>query len=181
MTTILCGLIRGWRSPPAAFTPTYDSFSCVGFTKPLVQVFNSSEETFSWDVKDKTSQLFSEDLSALARGYARWSVFGDLALQRTRISAEHASTAMVARDMLYITRAFGFDKLNYWGPQGCRGSKCPPPCGRRRSVRRRGRRSPSPTSGYEGRRPGVCLRSPPINVPNPMLVASCAQRITWQV
>jgi pimeloyl-ACP methyl ester carboxylesterase len=115
MITTLCGLIRGGRSQPTAFTPTYGSFSGVGFTTPLVQVFNSSEETFSWDVKDKTNQLFSEDPSALARGYARWSVFGDLALQRTQMSAEHASTAMVARDMLSITRAFGFDKLNYWG------------------------------------------------------------------
>lgn len=39
----------------------------------------------------------------------------NLVLDRAKVVAESVSTAAVARDMLAITKAFGFDKLNYWG------------------------------------------------------------------
>ncbi|KAF8583140.1 alpha/beta-hydrolase, partial [Ramaria rubella] len=45
------------------------------------------------------------------------SLLGTLAIQNptVRYAAEHMSTALVARDMLSITRAFGREKLLYWG------------------------------------------------------------------
>lgn len=42
-------------------------------------------------------------------------MLGQLAEERTKEAAEHASTAIVARDMLSITRAYGREKLLYWG------------------------------------------------------------------
>jgi pimeloyl-ACP methyl ester carboxylesterase len=96
-------------------TEIVNRISGVGFTTPTVQVFNSSVERSAWELQEQDDPLYLENPDAFARRYTRWSVFGDLATQRTRMAAEHVSTAAVARDMLEITRAFGFDKLKYWG------------------------------------------------------------------
>jgi pimeloyl-ACP methyl ester carboxylesterase len=42
-------------------------------------------------------------------------VYGALALNRAGLEAQYVSTALVARDMLSITRAHGRNKLQYWG------------------------------------------------------------------
>ena len=42
-------------------------------------------------------------------------ILGPLAELRAKEVAESMSTPTVATDMLSITRAFGFDKVNYWG------------------------------------------------------------------
>jgi hypothetical protein len=94
--------------------------SGVGFTTPTIQVFNSSEERSAWELREQSDPIYLENPDAFARSYARWSVFGDLATQRTKMAAEHVSTAVVARDMLKITRVFGFDKLKYWGTRDIR-------------------------------------------------------------
>jgi pimeloyl-ACP methyl ester carboxylesterase len=114
---ILSGSIRGAITSIRAliFTRLKDVISGVGFTTPSIQVFRSPEEKSSWELREQGDPLHSETADAFARSYARWSVFGHLALERTRISAEYASTAMVARDMLLIIRAFGFEKLKYLG------------------------------------------------------------------
>lgn len=53
--------------------------------------------------------------SAIGRAYAFSNNMGDLALKRTKEVAQHVSTPVVARDMLRIVKAFGQDKLQYWG------------------------------------------------------------------
>jgi pimeloyl-ACP methyl ester carboxylesterase len=94
---------------------TSPRISGVGFTTPAIRIFNTSEEASSWNLHEKNDPLYLETSGALARGFARWSIFGDLALERTQVAAQHASSAMVSHDMLHITHAFGFEKLKYWG------------------------------------------------------------------
>ena len=38
-----------------------------------------------------------------------------LAAERQRVVLESVGTAAVARDLLEITRAFGFEQVTYWG------------------------------------------------------------------
>ena len=47
--------------------------------------------------------------------HAQAQVTGQLALENARKAGQHMSTAVVARDMLSITRAHGREKLQYWG------------------------------------------------------------------
>lgn len=55
--------------------------------------------------------------NALARVWGLSKLVGELAEERTTAAwvAKHMSTALVARDMLSITRAYGREKLLYWG------------------------------------------------------------------
>jgi hypothetical protein len=52
---------------------------------------------------------------AVARTYARFQSFGQVAQGRVENIAPYVSTPQVARDMLAITQAAGFPKLKYWG------------------------------------------------------------------
>jgi hypothetical protein len=48
--------------------------------------------------------------------WAHYQILGELAKQRnTENILQHFTTDNVARDMLRITQAFGFEKLQYWG------------------------------------------------------------------
>ena len=57
----------------------------------------------------------NESISSFGRAYAKWQILGRLAADRIQKVAESVSTAAVATDMLNIARAFGQDKLNYYG------------------------------------------------------------------
>lgn len=57
----------------------------------------------------------NESVSSFGRMYAQAQILGDLAKSRAQNVAESVSTAAVASDMLSITRAFGFEEVNYWG------------------------------------------------------------------
>ena len=48
-------------------------------------------------------------------GFAQAQVLGTLAKDRIPQVSESVSTAAVATDMLTISRAFGFEQVNYWG------------------------------------------------------------------
>jgi len=52
---------------------------------------------------------------ALARRQAQGIIYGSLADQRVPDTAQYVSTAIVSRDMLAITQAHGYEKLQYWG------------------------------------------------------------------
>ena len=47
--------------------------------------------------------------------YAQTKILAQLTQDRIPKLAESVSTAAVATDMLTIARAFGQDKVNYWG------------------------------------------------------------------
>ena len=53
--------------------------------------------------------------SALGEAYGRANIMAELAADRAKFVAERVSTPTVARDMLSIVKAFGQDKLQYWG------------------------------------------------------------------
>ena len=57
----------------------------------------------------------NESASSLGRVYAQAEILGKLAEDRIRTVAESVSTPAVATDMLHIARAFGSEKVNYWG------------------------------------------------------------------
>ena len=52
---------------------------------------------------------------ALARRQAQAIIYGSLAEQRVPDAAQYVSTSLVSRDMLAITQAHGYEKLQYWG------------------------------------------------------------------
>jgi hypothetical protein len=51
----------------------------------------------------------------LARTYARYVSFGNVAEARLKDIGPYVNTPFVARDMLAITKAHGYNKLKYWG------------------------------------------------------------------
>jgi pimeloyl-ACP methyl ester carboxylesterase len=69
--------------------------------------------TFSIKVEDDPPMGSTPD--AVARMYARFASYGKVAEQRLKNIGPYISTPFVARDMLAITKAHGFDKLKYWG------------------------------------------------------------------
>jgi pimeloyl-ACP methyl ester carboxylesterase len=102
---------------PIVYATACDSFvaSGVGFTTPHVRIFADATEEAAWALRNEHAPLLNETPSALGRLHAQWDVYGALAADRVRETAEYVSTAFVARDMLAITRAHGFEKIKYWG------------------------------------------------------------------
>jgi hypothetical protein len=52
---------------------------------------------------------------SVARTYARFASYGAVAETRLRDIGPYVNTPFVARDMLAMTKASGFDRLKYWG------------------------------------------------------------------
>ena len=82
-------------------------------TTPALAVFKDAAEA---------AQLFStysvnanESISAVGRNFALADILNNLANARAKGIAESVGTPAVARDMLSIVKAFGQDKLQYWG------------------------------------------------------------------
>lgn len=88
--------------------------SGVGFSVPAVKVFVDDAETASWRIKEAADPLPNMTADAMSRIYARLLVYNGLAKVRASI-ATYVSTASVARDMLGIMNAHGYDKIQYWG------------------------------------------------------------------
>lgn len=78
-------------------------------------VFPDASERTSWYLKASEIPLWNTSIDAITRMYARSKILGSLADARVKHAASHVSTALVARDMLSITRALGREKLQYWG------------------------------------------------------------------
>ncbi|KZS91699.1 alpha/beta-hydrolase [Sistotremastrum niveocremeum HHB9708] len=85
----------------------------IGATTPAVNAFPLPAERATWNLR--AGPLVNETADALAVAYANTKILGQLVEQRTKHAAQHVSTAIVARDMLSITRAYGREKLLYWG------------------------------------------------------------------
>ncbi|EKM52549.1 uncharacterized protein PHACADRAFT_126443 [Phanerochaete carnosa HHB-10118-sp] len=84
-----------------------------GETTPTLSVFNSPAEALEFYAP--YPQNVNESVSSFGRSLAEAQILGKLAVDRVQQIAESVSTAAVATDMLNIARAFGFDKVNYWG------------------------------------------------------------------
>ncbi|KIJ43912.1 hypothetical protein M422DRAFT_228944 [Sphaerobolus stellatus SS14] len=97
-----------------------DEYDIVGFdprgigrTTPRISLFDDDFERTFWE-HDALS-IVNASTDSLAREYARSYVTGQLAAKKANHTSQYVSTALVARDMLSITRAHGRDKLQYWG------------------------------------------------------------------
>jgi pimeloyl-ACP methyl ester carboxylesterase len=80
-----------------------------------MKAFSSFSEWATWTLRTTDIPPLGSTPDALSRDVAQWSVFGDLAARRLGPEAQYVSTAYVARDMLRITEAHGFEKLKYMG------------------------------------------------------------------
>ena len=70
----------------------------------------------------ESAQLFgtyasnvNESVAAIGRNFALMEILSELATMRVEAIAETVGTPTVAQDMLSIVKAFGEDKLQYWG------------------------------------------------------------------
>jgi pimeloyl-ACP methyl ester carboxylesterase len=86
----------------------------IGETTPSVNIFSDEFERAHWQ-DSLPATLIGEHPYVIHELYARSVLAGKLASARSKHIAEYVSTAMVARDMLAITKAHGYDKLKYWG------------------------------------------------------------------
>ncbi|KAF8900304.1 TAP-like protein-domain-containing protein, partial [Mucidula mucida] len=78
-----------------------------------VSVFRTEVERALWGY-DLNSELgYSPD--GVGKAWATASVTGELALERDNGLLAHINTDQTARDMLRITEAYGYEKLQYWG------------------------------------------------------------------
>jgi pimeloyl-ACP methyl ester carboxylesterase len=86
----------------------------VGRTTPNLSGFTSSElSTFA--INALGNPLLGTTPDSIARTYARFASFGQVAEKRINDMAHYISTPFVARDLLAITKAHGFDKLTSYG------------------------------------------------------------------
>jgi pimeloyl-ACP methyl ester carboxylesterase len=86
----------------------------VGRTTPSLSGFTSSElSTFAINILE--DPLLGTTPDSVARTYARFASFGQVAEKRINDMAHYISTPFVARDLLAITKAHGFDKLTSYG------------------------------------------------------------------
>jgi hypothetical protein len=93
----------------------YWLFRGVSRTTPQVVVFTDVAEGAAWRLRQSSDPLFNQTMDAVSRLYGRAEVYGKIANVTTFGASPYVSTALVARDMLSITRAHGYDKLQYWG------------------------------------------------------------------
>lgn len=110
----------GFRSSRCAFSSL--SFICVshshkhtgvGRTTPTVKWFESEIEARLWEAA-RGKDIY-ETYEDFARAWAQSQVIGKIAEERNLEAIAHIRTENVAQDMLRITEAHGYDKLQYWG------------------------------------------------------------------
>lgn len=80
---------------------------------PLTGIFASPPEAL--ELFEAYPTDLNESVSSFGTAYARAQILNDLAEERVKVAAESMSTPAVATDMLNIARAFGQDKVHYWG------------------------------------------------------------------
>ncbi|KAJ7259682.1 TAP-like protein-domain-containing protein, partial [Mycena rebaudengoi] len=113
------------RQSGSAFATVFgEQYDIVGFdsrglsySTPIVSFFNSAAER-NWSPATRNSVFPALNASdeAVPTQWARLQLLGRLAEERdTEHFLQHMTTDNVARDMLSITEAFGFEKLQYWG------------------------------------------------------------------
>lgn len=85
----------------------------VGDSTPRIAFFESPAEALALFATYPVS--LNDSASAFGRAYALSEIMGELAMARQQVVLESIGTAAIARDMLEITHAFGFEKVTYWG------------------------------------------------------------------
>ena len=85
----------------------------IGFSTPPLTLFESAPEALN--LLSTFPISLNESVSSFGRAYALGQIYSELATERVKLVAESVSTPAVATDMLNIARAFGYDKVNYWG------------------------------------------------------------------
>jgi hypothetical protein len=84
-------------------------------TTPVLKGFTDTPELTTFSIKAEDDAPPGATPDALARTYARYASYGAVAQSRLKNVAPYVNTPFMARDMLAITQAHGFDKLKYWG------------------------------------------------------------------
>ncbi|GJE95969.1 alpha/beta hydrolase [Phanerochaete sordida] len=85
----------------------------VGATTPFLSVFKDPAEALQFY---STYPLVSEATeTAFGQEFAQSQILGRLAFERAKEVAESVTSLTAANDMMSIIKAFGVDKLNYWG------------------------------------------------------------------
>ncbi|KAJ6569126.1 TAP-like protein-domain-containing protein [Mycena capillaripes] len=90
----------------------------VSFSKPSVSFFKTAAERELWTPADLNLRYPSANATSevMSNRWAQFQLIGQLAQERdTEDILQYITTDNVARDMLRITEAFGFEKLQYWG------------------------------------------------------------------
>ncbi|KAJ7328497.1 TAP-like protein-domain-containing protein [Mycena albidolilacea] len=90
----------------------------VSFSKPAVSFFKTAAERQSWTAPDLDFRYPSLNASAgvIPNVWGQFQLIGQLAEERdTDDVLQYITTDNVARDMLRISQAFGYEKLQYWG------------------------------------------------------------------
>jgi hypothetical protein len=90
----------------------------VSFSKPSVSFFRTAAERELWTPPDLNLRYPSLNASSevISNRWAQFQLIGQLAEERdTENVLQYITTDNVARDMLRITEAFGFEKLQYYG------------------------------------------------------------------
>ncbi|KIM23795.1 hypothetical protein M408DRAFT_332157 [Serendipita vermifera MAFF 305830] len=87
----------------------------IGYTTPVVNVFDTPLERASWYLRLLEAPYINETSTALVEVVAKARLINELVAQKVPAAAEHVNTAVVCRDMLSIVQAHGYDKLQYWG------------------------------------------------------------------
>ncbi|KAJ7744113.1 TAP-like protein-domain-containing protein [Mycena metata] len=97
-----------------------EQFDIVGvsYSTPTISFFKTEAER-RFLIPSPTTVFFpslNASSSSLADTYANMQLLGQLAIANDANGyLQHMSTDNIARDMLSITEAFGFEKLQYWG------------------------------------------------------------------
>ncbi|KAF7336666.1 AB hydrolase-1 domain-containing protein [Mycena venus] len=91
----------------------------VSYSTPTVSFFQTEVERALWMPPSKNNIVYpslNQTADAVAIQWARAQLVGQLAVNRNQENyIQYMTTDNTARDMLRITEAFGFDKLQYWG------------------------------------------------------------------
>ncbi|KLO05806.1 alpha/beta-hydrolase [Schizopora paradoxa] len=85
----------------------------VGLTTPSFYAFANKNEAGLFYADYPRS--FNSSTDSIGRAYAYSNILGKRLEETTRNVTEYVSTPLVARDMLRMSKAMGYDKLQYWG------------------------------------------------------------------
>ncbi|KAJ7310915.1 Alpha/Beta hydrolase protein [Mycena albidolilacea] len=90
----------------------------VSYSTPTISFFRTAAERALWmpATSDIVFPALNQTADAVAQQWARAQILGQLAVNRNDGNyIQHITTDNTARDMLRITEAFGFEKVQYWG------------------------------------------------------------------
>jgi hypothetical protein len=85
----------------------------VARTTPRVYLHETEVERALWTQWEYPN--LNSSTNAIQLAWARAQVMGRLAEERDAGVARHVATEIVARDLLQITRAYGRERIQYWG------------------------------------------------------------------